>query len=453
MSLVQHNRSDVVAIEPISSSGDVDSARILEGIRQQLCLDGVMDDSRREVQRKAKDVACAPGQGQAKAGLQADPKCDRPCTQAPQRPPDQGAVQSKDGVENGGNFIPLVNVEKFGWEEMDENGKPVAGSATEQISGSEFSTRLQGMLDSKDPVLQNRAQAYVQEYGLVQGKDVNGNCVWGILEPGQAQAVPASAANASCLNDIANACARSQWGIGAMGTGTGIGGLVGMCTVAPAAFSASAGGGAGMMGGAALAGMMGGSGIGAVVHGVEAGVTGLLGLEGASFNARVLMKSHMRDSRDTQMITMINNPGIPIEDLIFYFMAFMAQKYDEKLREKMEEAAVSERLQNERERTTRHAEMRAGQLTALGGIIGMAGGPAGAMSGLAIGQFIGGNIRNAAEAWNNIQSGLNGNIKSSTMLMAEVQMLMQKWKQMNEMLSNLMKALHEMAMVPIRNIR
>jgi hypothetical protein len=52
-----------------------------------------------------------------------------------------------------------------------------------------------------------------------------------------------------------------------------------------------------------------------------------------------------------------------------------------------------------------------------------------------------------------IKDALNGNTKSSTILMQEVQMLMHKWKQMNEMLSNLMKAMHDMAMTPIRNMR
>ena len=37
--------------------------------------------------------------------------------------------------------------------------------------------------------------------------------------------------------------------------------------------------------------------------------------------------------------------------------------------------------------------------------------------------------------------------------MQKVQMLMHKWKQLNEMLSNLMKAMHDMAMTPIRNVR
>ena len=39
------------------------------------------------------------------------------------------------------------------------------------------------------------------------------------------------------------------------------------------------------------------------------------------------------------------------------------------------------------------------------------------------------------------------------MLMNEVQLLMQKWKQINEMVSNLLKNMHDMNMTPIRNLR
>ena len=52
-----------------------------------------------------------------------------------------------------------------------------------------------------------------------------------------------------------------------------------------------------------------------------------------------------------------------------------------------------------------------------------------------------------------VKDSMDGNMKSSTVLMQEVQMLMHKWKQLNEMLSNLMKSLHDMAMTPIRNMR
>ena len=52
-----------------------------------------------------------------------------------------------------------------------------------------------------------------------------------------------------------------------------------------------------------------------------------------------------------------------------------------------------------------------------------------------------------------VKDALSGTTKSSTVLMQEVQMLMHKWKQVNELMSNLMKAMHDMAMTPIRNLR
>ena len=46
-----------------------------------------------------------------------------------------------------------------------------------------------------------------------------------------------------------------------------------------------------------------------------------------------------------------------------------------------------------------------------------------------------------------------GKTKSSTILMQEIQILMNKWKQVNELLSNLAKTMNDMAMTPIRNLR
>lgn len=166
---------------------------------------------------------------------------------------------------------------------------------------------------------------------------------------------------------------------------------------------------------------------------------------GMEHNLRAIMQSRAREFKDDAMISMIDNAGIPIEDLIFMFMAHMADNYEEKLREKMREAMIAEKLEERRSRRERSADMQAGMAQGIGGFFG----PLGSMVGGVIGQ----GLKMKAMKENEIESALNGNLKSSTTLANEVQMLMHKWKQLNEMMSSLIKALHDMAMTPIRNIR
>jgi hypothetical protein len=47
----------------------------------------------------------------------------------------------------------------------------------------------------------------------------------------------------------------------------------------------------------------------------------------------------------------------------------------------------------------------------------------------------------------------DGKAKSAVVVANEVQFLMQQWKQMNDLVSNLSKTMHDMAMTPIRNLR
>ena len=112
-------------------------------------------------------------------------------------------------------------------------------------------------------------------------------------------------------------------------------------------------------------------------------------------------------------------------------------KYDKKLREKMEETAIAEKRERERQREMDKARM-------LGGIASIVPG---------VGPIIGSGIEMVAQEKIRIKDALNGGTRSSTILMQEVQMLMQKWQRINEMVSNLLKSLHDMAMTSIRNLR
>ncbi len=195
-----------------------------------------------------------------------------------------------------------------------------------------------------------------------------------------------------------------------------------------------------------IAGFAGGAAI--------AGFANTMGLEGLAFSAKKIMRGQLARYQDRSMSEMINNPGIPIEDLIFYFMAFMSEKYENKLREKMEEARIAETRERERELTKDTFRMAGGILSA--GAMGagtLAGGLMGGMAAMQAGQTITMMADAAANRVNAVRDALNGNAKSSTILMSEVQILMQKWKQLTEMLSNMSKNLHDLAMAPIRNLR
>ncbi len=163
----------------------------------------------------------------------------------------------------------------------------------------------------------------------------------------------------------------------------------------------------------------------------------VVGMDGLAFQMRKAMNSVAEGVKDDAMIGMLNNPGMNIEDLIFMFMAHMSDKFEKKLRMKMEEAALQEKRETKR-------EMRKQSVAAIGGLVSMV-----PVAGAAANGF----LQASASKMDQLEAAVNGETKSTTMLMNEVQMLMNKWKQMNEMTSNLLKAMHDMAMTPIRNIR
>lgn len=170
-----------------------------------------------------------------------------------------------------------------------------------------------------------------------------------------------------------------------------------------------------------------------------------LDMSGMQFNTQAIIQSEMRQYKLDNLMGTIDNPGVSIESLIFMFMAAMGDQYEEKLREKMKETCIAEKTEERINNRNRKADMTAGLAQGIGSMFGPLGGMIGGMAGQT--------VKAGASKLNQLEAGLNGKTKSSTMLMQEVQMLMHKWKQLNEMMSNLLKAMHDMAMTPIRNLR
>ncbi len=162
--------------------------------------------------------------------------------------------------------------------------------------------------------------------------------------------------------------------------------------------------------------------------------------EGMQFQLRKQMRSVASNFGDSNMIAMINSPGISIESLIYYFMAYMSDKYEDKLREKMEEVVIQEQRERRMQQRREAAEMIGGILS-IGGVFNPAGQVA-SMGVKAFGEFV-----------NGVDGALSGSSKSTTVLMQEVQILIQNWKMIMDMTSNVSKTLHEMAMTAVRNIR
>ncbi len=162
--------------------------------------------------------------------------------------------------------------------------------------------------------------------------------------------------------------------------------------------------------------------------------------DGIQFQMRKQMRSVASNFGDYNMLSLINSPGISIESLIYYFMAYMSDKYEDKLREKMEEVVIQEQRERRMQQRRDAAEMVGGILS-IGGIFN----PVGMAAGMAVKQF--------GEMINGVEGALSGGSKSTTVLMQEVQILIQNWKMIMDMTSNVSKTLHEMAMTAVRNIR
>jgi hypothetical protein len=319
----------------------------------------------------------------------------------------------------GTYYVPLENVGKI------------------KTTGKEFTgAHLSKCLDKSTP---ERRARFMEKHGIVQTPE--GKYMLPVQQSGSGfTAFAPGMSNNPVGASTFDILQRTSWiapVIGFVGGGLPglIGGLVAGSALKSAAGAYSSSGNllAPGLGGGSYLGNIGGVG----AYGGLATAAQAMGLEGMAFNMRKQMNAVAEDFKDDTLISMINNPGIPIEDLIFLFMAHMADKYDKRLREKMEETAQAEKRERDRERKQDQARM-------LGGIASLVPG---------VGSLIGSAIQMGVNEQIRVQDALNGSTKSSTILMQEVQILMQKWKQINEMLSNLSKSLHEMAMTPIRNLR
>lgn len=312
--------------------------------------------------------------------------------------------------------------------------------------------QLRGVLDrglaSSNPRVKATAETVMKNNGIVKMPDgewvikSSALVAGGAGSTGSGATAPGGAASGDGATDGILGWMGRNSGLAMTGAGLLTGGIGG----AAAGFFANK-----MIGGSqgmqqitgALTGAMGmtmGSGvtgIGMGGLGAAAGVAQMAGLDGMAFQLRKVMRSVAEDYKDNALIGMINNPGIPIEQLIMIFMIHMADKYEVKLREKMEEAAMAEKRERKR-------EMRTQMAGALGGIASLFG---------PVGMFANTAINAGMAKWNEMEAGLNGQSKSQTMLMQEVQILVNNWKMLQELVSNLSKSLHDMAMTPVRNLR
>lgn len=395
-------------------------------------------------------------------------------------PPNQAYGQM---VESAGPMY-LVNI-------AEEDAIEFSDGAGGTINGPEF----QAAFNNLSPQQQADLMA---EYGLVQlpngnlavpveaPSDTNvGNLIPGLgsAEAGMAQSMMDNLARSSFLTPgLAMASgAATPAGLGvttaAMAT-AGIAPLVG-AVLGAGAFSGFSGNSLG-----SIFGGMGGGQVSSQVNmagwAAMESVMGAAGYDGAAHQARAIMKSHAREFKMDSMISMIDS-GMPIEDLIFMFMAHLSDLYEDRLREKMREQQVSEKLQEKAERNLTEARLKggliAGTAAQTGGMISGASSLLGGLASLvpgvgaiggallgAAGNAVGGAITSAGDQAakqmelqaireNDINAKMNGNMKSGTVLASEVQMLLHKWKSMQEMMTNLLKAMHDMQMSVIRNIR
>ncbi|MEL6339869.1 MAG: hypothetical protein AAFP04_04095 [Myxococcota bacterium] len=181
-----------------------------------------------------------------------------------------------------------------------------------------------------------------------------------------------------------------------------------------------------------------------VAGGVE-GAARLAGLPGLELNARKVRELTFQIQQDENMIRTIQSSNMPIEYLIMVIMAHVYDSADKRMRLKLEEIMVAEQLEKRRELREAAGKATGGFLS---GLVSWIPGV-----GSAVGGAISGGIDYAVSKANEVDSRLNGNIKSHTVLTQELQMLVQILKQMMELISNLSKNWHDMAMTPIRNLR
>lgn len=175
-------------------------------------------------------------------------------------------------------------------------------------------------------------------------------------------------------------------------------------------------------------------GTGALSIAVEGGAR-VLGAPGMAFRAREVRETMIQIQKDEYMISTIRNSSIPIEYLVMMIMSHVYDSADKRMRLKLEEIMVAEQLQRRR-------EAREGIGNIFKGLVNfVTGGIGGAV------------VDGAQSVLNHLDGSLNGNMKSQTVLIQELQFMTQILKQLMELISNMSKNFHDMAMVPVRNLR
>lgn len=355
------------------------------------------------------------------------------------QPPGAAKVQStatadakfyRDGVELG-----RVHV-------LDSEGVPV----TKNMSVSEFSKWVDEMR-AVDP---KGADEFIATNKLKKAEDGS----WVQIAPGAAaalnQVLPGKAADNSIGSKVVSGLQKNTWMLPVAGFATGgIGGLV-MGLMGAKALKATAGTNALAPGLTGMSAAYSTNQLG--TFGTIASALGVVtGNDGMAYQMKKQLTSLAQESKMDSLISMCNNPGMPIEDLIAMFMAQMSDTYEQKLRQKMEETARAEKREQERTREKDAGDMKAGLVSSIGSLAAIVPGWGTAIA--AGSQAVSSFMRQSTDAKLAIADAAGGYTKSSTILMQEIQILMNKWKQTTELLSNLSKSLHDMAMTPIRNLR
>jgi hypothetical protein len=379
-------------------------------------------------------------------------------------PPSQQYSQARDKV---GNFTAQP-IEKAGKIHIvSEDGKKAMG-----LKPEEFKQWVDERMNCGNPRIAADTQKFLDANGIV--KTASGSYMVPV-QPNQAAlqaAFPGNTMQNPVSSGVLGTLQNNSWLLPTMGFASGgIGGLV-MGLIGAKALKSTANS---MTSGGALApGLLGAGGAGTVNYLGGSSFTGGLGTtatamglltgggdfaEGLAFQMKTQMRTMAEDAKMNSLISMCNNPGIPIEDLIAMFMAQMSDTYDIKLREKMEETARAEKIENDVAQMKRDGDYQAGLVkgnaSMIGGMLSMVPG-VGMLAGAGVamaGQTAAAGMQAMTDAKIAMKEAALGKTKSSTILMQEIQILMNKWKQVTELLSNLSKTIHDMAMTPIRNLR
>ncbi|MEO1173327.1 MAG: hypothetical protein AAFX94_14940, partial [Myxococcota bacterium] len=149
------------------------------------------------------------------------------------------------------------------------------------------------------------------------------------------------------------------------------------------------------------------------------------GADRLAFRAEETMDALYAILDTDQFIDQINSASIPIEQLLMMVMIHVAESSDVELRNKMEEVMLAE--QEEAQRAAREGMVEIGSAIV--------------------------NTDIPTTIFDEADQDLATGTKSSAVLMQELQHLTHQWQQTNELISNLSKSLHDMAMTPIRNLR